>query len=631
MIRALIFATLWMSAAAIGAPLTPLAPMPAQQTAAPAMAEPDYGIAIRDKPALPPNFSHLPYANPNAPKGGSISLGFLGTFDSLNPFNLLSGSTSQGLRGNVYQTLLMRSYDEPYTLYGLIADRVETDAARDFVTFHINPLARFSDHTPITAQDVLFTFNLLKKKGRPPQRFAYGLIKSVAILDPHTIRFDLTGIHDREMPLTLGLMPVLSAKATDAARFPEASLKPMLGSGPYKIAKVDPGKELVLQRDPDYWGKDLPINRGLYNFDTLHLLYYRDADTMFEAFQAGLLDYREEVDPTHWTTGYNFPAMRDGRMFHEAVNIGGPKGLEGFVFNTRHPMFQDVRVREALSLLFDFQWVNKVLFDGLYTRTDSFYAGSALASTGHPASADELALLHQLGAQVRPDFLAGTWRPPVSDGSGRDRALARKAYDLLKEAGYTIQNGVLTKNGQPLRFEIMVTNTSQQRLALFFAQSMQRLGVDARVRQVDEVQYQRRRQSFDFDMMLGSWISSASPGAEQRGRWSSAAASSNGSFNLAGVRSPVIDHLIDDILAAKTDAQFQTVVRAYDRVLLSGFYVVPLYHRAQMWIGASSRLAHPREWPKFGQPEFEATLDNWWIRQKPGTVAGGQYPKLKKP
>jgi peptide/nickel transport system substrate-binding protein len=579
------------------------------------MAGPMPAIAMHGEPALRSPLDHLPYADPAALKGGRLTIGFLGTFDSLNPFNLKAGSTAQGLNTNVFETLMARSLDEPFTLYGLIAQTVETDADRSYVVFRLDPRAHFSDGVPVTAADVRFTFDLLKAKGRPQQRAAYSLVKSLETPDEHTIRFDLTGAHDRELPLTLALMPVLPRHKTDPARFDEASLEIPTGSGPYKIVQVKPGERILLHRDQNYWAKGLPVRRGLFNFDDIDIEYFRDANSLFEAFRAGLLDFREETNPARWAHGYDFPAVHDHRIVRNALPSGGPKGLEGFVFNLRRPLFTDIRVREALGLLFDFDWVNANLFEGLYKRTRSFFDDSELASTGRPASPAERALLAPFPGAVREDILEGRWAPPETGGLGSDRVQPKHALALLHEAGYALDGSQLEKDGEPLAFEIMVKDRAQERLALNYADSLARIGVSARVRLVDEVQYQRRRQKFDFDMMIGSWIASASPGNEQRSRWGSAAADQEASFNLAGVKSPAVDAMIEALLAAKTREDFVAAVRALDRVLLSGFYVVPLFHSSEQWIASSSKLAHPQRLPAYGPASGGATLDTWWRKE----------------
>jgi len=575
-------------------------------------AEPTHGIAVHGAPALPEGFDHFPYANPDAPRGGRLRIGLAGAFDSLNPFNLKSGSAAQGLAGNVFQSLMARSQDEPFTLYGLIAKSIETDEARSYVLFHLDPRAHFSDGRPITAGDVLFSFELLKAKGRPQQRIAYGLVKSVESRDAHTVRFDIAGANDRELPLILAIMPVLPKHATDVERFPDATLAIPVGSGPYVVAEVKPGARLVLRRDPNYWAKDVPSQRGFNNFDEIDLEYFRDGNALFEAFKAGLLDYREETSTTRWATSYDFPAMREGRIVKESLRNESPKGMEGFVFNLRRDTFRDIRLREALSMMFDFEWINANLYSGLYTRTKSYFDDSILSSSGRPASAAERALLAPFPGAVREDILEGRWRPPSSDGSGRDREMAHRALALLADAGYRVVDGALTKDGAPLAFEIMVKDRNQERLALNYAASLQRVGVRAQVRLVDEVQYQRRRQKFDFDMMIGQWTASASPGNEQRMRWGSASANQEASFNLAGAASPALDALIAAMLAANTEDDFITAVRAFDRVLLSGFYVTPLFHAPEQWLAYSADFTKPGRLPRYSQPLFNVTLDNWW-------------------
>jgi peptide/nickel transport system substrate-binding protein len=579
---------------------------------APLAAEPTHGLAMHGAPALPPDFDHFPYADPAAQKGGKLRVGLAGTFDSLNPFNLKSGSAAQGLVGNVFQGLMARSQDEPFTLYPLIAQSIDIDAARTHVTFHLDPRAHFSDGKPITSQDVLFSFDLLKSKGRPQQRIAYGLVKSITAPDAHTVSYDLTGVGDRELPLILAIMPVLPKHATDVERFSDATLAKPIGSGPYVIADAQPGARLLLKRDPDYWAADAPSQRGLYNFDEIDIQYFRDGNSLFEAFKAGLLDYREETSTTRWSMGYDFPAIRDGRVAREALKNENPRGLEGFVFNTRRGIFKDVRLREAFGMMFDFEWINANLYSGLYARTKSFFDESELSSSGRPASERERALLAPYPDAVRADILEGTWRPPVNDGSGRDREMAKRALERLAAAGYHIEGDRLMKDGEPVSFEIMVKDRNQERLALNYAGSLARIGVEVRVRLVDEVQYQRRRQKFDFDMMIGQYLASASPGNEQRMRWGSASATQESSFNLAGAASPAIDALIVALLAAQSHEDFVTAVRAYDRVLLSGFYVVPLFHASEQWIAHSTDIARPERLPRYAAPLFGPTLESWW-------------------
>jgi len=575
---------------------------------------PRHGIAMHGEPALPADFSHLPYANPDAPRGGRLTLGFQGTFDSLNPFNLKAGSTARGLVGNVFQTLMMRSLDEPFTLYGLIAESIETNADRSMVVFRLDRRARFSDGKPLTAADVRFSVELLGRQGRPQHRAAFSNIRTIETPDSHTVRFDLTGADDRELPLILALMPVLPAHATDVENFADATLAVPVGSGPYILDSFKAGESLRFRRDANYWAKDLPSQRGFNNFDEIRIEYFRDASSLFQAFQAGLVDYIEEDNPTRWRTGYDFPALREGLVKKESLALGGAKGMRGFAFNTRRTLFSDVRVREALTLMFDFEWINASIYGGLFQRTMSFFDNTPLSAAGKVASPLERKLLARWPRSVREDILDGTWRMPASDGSGRDRTLARQALKLLADAGYRVRDGVMRQSagGAPLAFEILVNTREQERLALIYSQSLRRIGVAAQVRQVDQVQYQRRRARFDFDMMIGWWVASNSPGNEQRNRWSSTAADIESSFNLAGARSEAIDGLIQEILGAHDRETFEAAVRAFDRVLLSGFYIVPLYHKADQWIAYRSDLRYPARLPEYGAPLFGETLNTWW-------------------
>jgi peptide/nickel transport system substrate-binding protein len=554
-------------------------------------------IAMHGAPLLPDNFAALPYVNPNAPKGGTIIEGVLGTFDSLNPLIVL-GLPVQAVRGYVIESLLARDYDEPFALYGLLAQTVETDDARTYVTFSLNPAARFSDGTKVTAEDVMFSWQLLRDHGRPNHRTYYAKVAKAEILDPLTVRFDFGNDDngsDRELPLILGLMPVLPKHAVDADNFEKATLAKPLGSGPYVVDKVDVGKTVSFKRDPNYWGNNLPINRGKWNFDTVRFDFYRDGNSYFEAFKAGLYDVRSETDPTRWKTGYDFPAARAGRVITEAIPNGLPKFASDYVFNTRRPLFADIRVRQAIALLFDFQWINRNFFFNLYKRSASFFDDSELSAYHRAADARERALLAPYPDAVRPDVMDGTWSPPVTDGSARDRDVLRQALDLLKAAGYEF-NGAKLRNratGEPLAFEIMVTTRDDERLALAFSNQLARAGIIAQVRLVDAVQYEQRLDTFDFDMIEYRWEQSLSPGNEQAVYWGSAAADQQGSRNYMGVRSKAIDAMIAAMLRARERPDFVAAVRALDRILMSGSYVVPLFYLPDQWIARWDYIARP--------------------------------------
>jgi peptide/nickel transport system substrate-binding protein len=583
-----------------------------------------HAIAMHGEPQLPDGFSHFRYANPAAPKGGRLTQGVLGTFDSLNPF-IVKGLPPLGvlraplvglavpITGYVIESLMARSYDEPFTLYGLIAKRVATDEARSFVTFEIDPAARFSDGKPVTPEDVLFSWQLLRDKGRPNQRIYYSKVVKAEVVPPNAVRFDFTGSNDRELPLILGLMPVLAKHAINPETFEETSFKPLIGSGPYVIGKVDPGRSLTLVRNPNYWGRDLPVNRGFWNFDEVKYDFYRDANAHHEAFKRGLFDVRKETDPARWTQGYDFPALRDGLVVKETLTSNLPKPSFYFVFNTRRRMFADVRVREAIAMLFDFEWTNRNIFFGLYRRTASYFQGSELSALGRPADARERALLKPFPDAVRRDILDGTYRPPASDGSGRDRAILRRALALFKAAGYELRGAELVErnSGRPLTFEIMVTSRSEamdeERMALLFSGHLKRAGINVRIRPVDAVQFEARRIAFDFDMISTRWDQSLSPGNEQAFYWSSEAADSNGSRNYMGVKSAALDAMIVALIRAHDRADVVAAVRALDRVLMSGFYTVPLFHPPDHWLV---------RWTKIRRPAVSALSghvpETWW-------------------
>jgi peptide/nickel transport system substrate-binding protein len=573
-----------------------------------APAEPRHAIAMHGEPALGPDFKAFPYVNPDAPKGGMLVQGALGTFDSLNPL-IVKGVPAISLRGYVVESLLARGYDEPFTLYGLLAETVETDAARSFVTFRLNPRARFSDGTPVTAEDVIFSWQLLRDHGRPNFRTYYVKVAKAEALDARTVRFDLTGSDDRELPLILGLMPVLPKHATNEATFEETTLKPLIGSGPYTIAEVDVGHRVTLRRNPDYWGRDLAVNKGQWNFDTLRFDYYRDINAQMEAFKRGLFDVRVETDPARWQTDYDFPAVRQHRVVKDALPSGLPKGTYAFVFNTRRAVFADVRVREAISLLFDFEWINKNFYYGQYRRSGSFFADSELSAYRRPPGARERALIAPFPDSVRPDILEGTWTLPASDASGRDRAILRRALALFAAAGYQLEGTELRERatGRRLEFEILVTNRDQERVALAFAQNLKLAGVAPRIRMVDAVQYDQRRITFDYDMIQYRWEQSLSPGNEQAFYWGSEAADQQGTRNYMGVRSKAIDAMIAAILKATGWEDFVAAVRALDRMLMSGFYVVPLFYSPEQWVARWAYIRRPERTSLSGYvPEA------WW-------------------
>lgn len=563
-------------------------------------AENDNAIAMHGEPELPKGFEHLPYVDPQAPKGGRIIFGQQGTFDSLNPLVVL-GVAPDAVPRYVQQSLLFRSADEPFTAYGLLASKVELNPERTRLAFQIDPRARFSDGKPVTAEDVIFTFEMLKTKGKPFHRSSLARVTKAEAPSPDRVVFELGDGSNRELPLVIGAMPIFARHATDAEKFGDTSFRPALGSGPYLVEEVKPGEMLRLKRRKDFWAENHPLTRGLFNAEEIRYDFYRDSNALFEAFKAGLYDVRLESDPTRWMTGYDVPAVRDGRIVRDTFRFQAPKGMTGLVFNTRRPQFADIRVREALAMLFDFEWANRNLFHGVYRRAGSFFADSELSALGVPADQREKALLAAFPGAVREDILAGTWAPAATDGSGRDRDQARRALDLLESAGYQLNDGQLRKDGkgEPFGFEITVTNRPQERLALNYATSLARLGIAVSVRLIDDVQYWRRLSTFDFDMIQWTWPASASPGNEQIGRWGSVNAERKGALNYAGARSPAIDATLQALLAARSREDFVATVRTLDRLLLSGFYVVPLYYLPETWLARSREIALPERRAKY--------------------------------
>jgi peptide/nickel transport system substrate-binding protein len=577
-----------------------------------ALAQPSHGIARHGPPALPADFAHLPYANPKAPKGGRLVVGQLGTFDSMNPYIARGAvpevSPGSGINSLIVQPLMMRSLDEPFTLYGLVAETIETGPDRSWVEFKLNPKAAFADGKPVTADDVKFSFELLKEKGRPAQRNAYRRVRDVTVTDARTIRFIFTD-SDGELPMLLALMPALARHDVNRDGFEQPTFKPPLGSGPYVLAELDPGKSFTLRRNPNFWGKDLPILTGHHNFDEIRVDFYRDSNALFESFKVGLFDVRFEADPGKWSGGYDFPAVRDGRVIRENLRFEAPRGMTGIVFNTRKGPLSDPRVREALSFAFDFEWLNRNLFQNAYQRQASFFDQSELSSVGRPASEAERRLLAPFAGEVRADILDGNWSPPKSDGSGRDRALFQAAMAKLKEAGYDLRDGrmVKTAGGQPLAFEFLALSRDQERIGLSFADALKPLGVTLTVRFVDSSLYWRRLRMFDIDSLIWSYGVTASPGTEQPNRFAAQSAEREGSLNYAGVRSPAVDAALEAMRKAATREDFVTAIRALDRALLSGFYVLPLYYAPDRWLARQAGLKRPSP-----APRFDINFESWW-------------------
>lgn len=593
--------------------ITPLAAENAAPATSPSEIVAVHAIAMHGAPKEPPRFAHFPYVDPNAPKGGRIVVGVSGSYDNLNPL-IVRGNPVAGMREYVYETLLARSLDEPFSLYSLLAQSVEMPDDRSSITFNLDPRARFSDGRTVTADDVLFSWQLLRDKGRPNHRAYYSKVVGAERVGERSVRFTLGSSGDRELPLILGLMPVLPKHLVDPATFEQTTLTPLVGSGPYTVSRVDAGRSITYARDTGYWGRDLAVNRGRFNFDEVRFEYYRDGAAMFEAFKSGDIDFWYEEDPARWAGGYTFPAVKDGRILKAEIPTGLPAGMTALAFNTRRPVFADPRVRRALIQLFDFEWVNRNLFHGLYSRTQSYFERSYLSSHGTPADAYERALLQPFAGSVRSEVLEGRHSFPTSDGSGLDRDNLRKAFDMLKEAGYALQGATMveTRTGKPLAFEALVQSSAQERLLGGFVATLARLGIRASVRVVDSAQYQARISGYDFDMIQASWPSSLSPGNEQIFRWDSRMAKTEGTFNWAGVANPAADAMISAMLAAKDEATFVSATRALDRVLISDDYVIPLYHLPKQWVAHWNHLAYPARTPLMGY-----NIDLWWQKPKP--------------
>ncbi|MCQ0986237.1 extracellular solute-binding protein [Jiella sp. LLJ827] len=572
------------------------------------MAKPKHAIAMQGEPALPSDFDHLPFVNPNAPQGGTMRYGVFGTFDNLNPVIVRGAlTTARGIWfdkefGNlVFEPLMQRSADEPFTMYGLVAETIETDDERSFVEFQLNPDAKFSDGKPIRPEDVLFTVEMLREHGRP----LYGnwLRPAVKIekVGEHGVRFTFDDTADRETPLLISGLPVLPEHAFDRDTFERTTLEPVIGSGPYVIADVKPGQQITYKKNPDYWGKDLPIKQGIDNYDTIVIDYYRDSNAQFEAFKKGNTYIYLEGDPNHWRTAYDFPAVDNGKVIKETFETGAPSNMLGFVFNTRREVFFDKTVRKALSMLFDFEWANRNLYYDAYARTGSFFQNSELSALGRPADDSEKALLAPYPDAVDSDVMDGSYAPTVTDGSGSDRRVLQQAVKLFQEAGYQFQGRQLVgPNGDPLSFEIMVQSPEQEKMALAYKRTLDRLGIMVEVRLVDDSQYQARKNAFDYDMIIAAYSASLSPGAEQTYRWGSVSKDLGGTFNYAGVADPAVDALIKEIVSARSREDFVAAVRAYDRVLISGYYVLPLFHLPEQRLARWHFIKHPDETALYG-------------------------------
>ena len=567
-----------------------------------------HGISMFGALKYPLGFNHFEYVNPNAPKGGLVRMEARGTFDTLNSFTI-KGSSAAGL-GLIYDTLMESSRDEAFAEYGLLVESALVANDLSSVSFMLRKQARWHDGKPVTADDVAFSLNILKSKGAPFYRFYYANVEKAEVLSPHKVKFIFKGRKNRELPLIIGQLPILPKHHWQGRDFERTTLEPPLGSGPYKIGKVDPGRSITFERVADYWGRNLGVNKGRYNFDAIRFEYYRDPTVALEAFKANAFDFRQENTAKVWATQYNFPAIAKGKVIRETLANNNPTGMQSFAFNVRKSKFQNRRVREALALTFDFEWANKNLFFGQYTRTRSYFSNSELAATKIPAGA-ELRFLEPLRGQIPAEVFTKEFKLPKTDGSGRSRRQLRQAKRLLETAGWFVKDSKLTNSetSEVMALEFLLVNQGFARIVAPIQRAMERLGIKVEVRVVDTSQYINRIRNFDFDVIVGSWGQSLSPGNEQRDFWGSAAAVRPGSRNYIGIKDPAIDKLIDQIIFASSRGELVAATRALDRVLLWNHFVIPNWHINSYRIAYWNRFSRPAIKPKYGL----GFSDTWWV------------------
>ena len=568
-----------------------------------------HGIAMHGLPMHGSDEKHLPYVNPDAPKGGVLRLGVYGSFDNLNRI-AFKGSRAAGL-GYINDTLMRRVWDEAFSLYGLIAEYAEMPEDRSSITFYINPKAKFHDGSPITREDVLFSLETFQNKGTPNQKKTYGKVIKTELVDQNGIKMIFVNNEDKELPLIIaGFLPIVPKKYYENIDVTKTFLDIPLGSGPYTIESLEPGRQIKYQRVKDYWAKDLLANKGQYNFDTLIYDYYKDSNVLLEAFKVGEYDYRREYNAKRWQSNYTFDAVDRGDVILQEMKNDRPTGMNALVMNSRKEIFNNPQVRLALSYAYDHEWINKALYNNAYTRTDSYFDNSPLASSGLP-SENELKLLNPWKNQLPKEIFNQTYQPPVSDGSGMPRDNLRIAKKTLEGEGWFVENGKLMKDGKEFAFEFLIVSPSVEKIALAFQKTLEVLGITMSVRTVDSSQYQARMLNYDFDMIKASWNVSLSPGNEQQFYWGSEVGKKDGSKNYAGVNSPVVDSLIETLIGAKTREELTTAIHALDRVLLWGHYVIPLYHSNTDRIAYWNFLEFPDEIPLYG-----LVIESWWANSE---------------
>ena len=578
-------------------------------TAGLADAAPRHGLSVFGDLKYPPDFAHFEYVNPDAPKGGRMAL--IGpaandTFDSFNGY-ILKGDPAQGI-DLMFDSLMARAFDEPDAVYGLVAESADVADDGKSVTFALRNAAKFADGSELTGEDVCDSFRLLSTQGHENIKLTIKDVASCEVLEPREVRYRFSGGNVRDLPVTVAQLPIFSKAYYEKMDFSKTSLEPPLGSGPYKVKGFRQGEYVTYELRPDYWAKELPVNRGRNNFGEVRFDYFRNRTAGFEALKSGVIDLREEYTSRDWATGYDFPARKDGRVKQLVLPDETPSGAQGFFINLRREKFQDIRVRQALGLAFDFEWSNANLFFGLYARTASFFEQSPLKAEGKPAP-EELAILQPMRAMLRPEVFEAAELPPVSDGSGQDRKLLKRASELLDAAGWK-PDGTLRRNdkGEALTIEFLIDNPAFERILGPYVKNLQLLGIDAAIRTVDEAQYQMRFEDFDFDIVSSRFSSGLTPGTDLRVFFGTASAGAKGSYNVSGVASPAIDALIDRVVAAKSRAELDVAGRALDRVLRVEHFWVPNWHKPSHWV------AH---WDVFGRPAIKpkydrGIVDTWW-------------------
>ncbi len=579
-------------------------------------ATPQPSIAMHGDVKYKPGFTHMDYTNPDAPKGGTLKIHSIGTFDSLNPF-IIKGSPAAGMtylgQSMLYDALMEQSMDEPFSMYGLLAETIERPADNSWVAFNLRPEAKWADGKPVTADDVVWTFNEMIEKGAPFFKAYYGDVKSVEATSPARVIFRFSHNDNAELPLILSQLVVLPKHYwTEGGRdVGNTTLIPPLGNGAYKVGTIAPGRSITYVRDPNYWGKDLAINRGRNNFDEIVIDYYKDNNVALEAFLAGQYDYRLENTAKLWETAYDAPAVRDGRIIKEALPHARPAGMQGFLYNIRRPAFADVNVRKALAYAFDFEWSNKQFAYGQYTRTNSYFENSDLAAPDAPPRGAELKILESYRGQIPDDVFGPRYQPPTNDGSGNVRESLRTAAQILDESGWKLgPDGIRIKDGVPLKFEIIDSNPMFERWVLPFIANLKRIGVAANFRVLDPAQYQNRINDFDYDMTIGTIPQSDSPGNEQRDFWGSEKADIKGSRNYIGIKDKAVDDIIEKIIRAKNREDLVAHCRALDRILLSGYYVIPQWHSDHFNVAYWKKLQRPDK----TSPLTPSVSDTWFAR-----------------